>query len=82
MTHFIGFGFFDRFSDKIFWTYPLLNPLIMLSCDLRLFCKQERIITERSQDYEKIHKDKINLFQRLLMTSADVQLINISFAKA
>ena len=34
MTHFMEFGFFDRFSDKMFWTYPLPDPLIMLSCAL------------------------------------------------
>ena len=53
MTHFMEFGFFDRFSDKRFGLTPLPYPLIMLSCDLRLFCKQERIVYETSIDCAK-----------------------------
>ena len=36
------------FLTTFFGLTPLLHPLIMLSCDLRLFCKQERIIDETS----------------------------------
>ena len=36
------FDFFDRVSYKI----SPSGPLIMLSCDFRLFRKQERIISE------------------------------------
>ena len=27
ITHFMEFGFFDRVSDEIFWTYPPSGPL-------------------------------------------------------
>ena len=68
MIHFMEFDFFDRVSDNFFdFAYPPSGPLVVLSYDLWLFCKQERMFNERMTDcaknpYQRPGENKAYLF--------------------